>query len=248
MFSTRLICLLWLVAPCASLAENCNDVVQAEWLEDGRQMKLLKDYSYVDPPNLKWLAPTGTVVDGASIPRFAWSAIGGPFEGKYRKASVSHDAACEAKTRPWEQVHEMFYNHMLCSGVTKSKAQAMYWAVYWCGPRWNDGGGTTPNWCGTQDALQYLTKVAGFLTQNPVDRLERLQQLTPEFVSQFEIQSGATKTVRPTVPLVDLREPVTNGRDFNVRQKRAFERGDSKVGDKDRLRDRALQERGSLQK
>src|SRR5687768_7819159 len=62
----------------------------------------------IDPKGQQWLAPSGSMVNGASIPQFAWSIIGGPFEGLYRDASVIHDVACEQKARAWEAVHESF--------------------------------------------------------------------------------------------------------------------------------------------
>ena len=68
--------------------------VRVEWLEDGRKMKLLADFAYLDSNQVNWSAPKESVVDGASIPKVAWSAIGGPFEGKYRDASVSSFSAC----------------------------------------------------------------------------------------------------------------------------------------------------------
>ena len=43
-----------------------------------------------------WTAPKGAKVDGASIPQLFWTPIGGPFEGKYRYASVIHDTECDA--------------------------------------------------------------------------------------------------------------------------------------------------------
>ena len=110
--------------------------VKAEWLDDGRKMKLLEPFRYVDPKRVEWDAPSGWIIDGASIPRFAWTIIGGPFEGKYRDASVIHDVACDRKERPWEAVHEAFYNAMRASGVEKNKAKIMYAAVYHFGPRW----------------------------------------------------------------------------------------------------------------
>lgn len=110
--------------------------VQAEWGPDGRTMTLLAPFEYVDARNEHWVAPKGAVVDGASIPQFAWSIIGGPFEGRYRNASVIHDIACDEKKRPWNLVHETFYWAMLTSGVDATKAKIMYAAVYHFGPRW----------------------------------------------------------------------------------------------------------------
>lgn len=110
--------------------------IVAEWLDDGRKMRLLEPFSYVDSRGARWDAPKGSVIDGASIPAFAWSIIGGPFEGKYRKASVIHDVACVTQIKPWQSVHRAFYEAMLADGVGSIKAKTMYAAVYHFGPRW----------------------------------------------------------------------------------------------------------------
>src|SRR5947199_3462054 len=71
-----------------------------KWNPDGRTMTLLTELRYTDPHGEVWLAPIGSVVDGASIPRYLWSIMGGPFEGKYRNASVLHDVAYGEHNRP----------------------------------------------------------------------------------------------------------------------------------------------------
>ncbi|UTW03919.1 DUF1353 domain-containing protein [Amphritea atlantica] len=115
---------------------SCDGAIRAEWLEDGRNMRLLVDYVYTDAYSKAWLAPEGSVVDGASIPQVLWSFIGSPFVGLYRKASVTHDVECENETQEWRAVHKMFYAAMRCSGVSVPRAKIMYAAVYQCGPRW----------------------------------------------------------------------------------------------------------------
>ena len=110
--------------------------VTAKWLPDGRTMKLTRRFAYIAPGGKRWNAPRGSVVDGASIPKACWSIIGGPFEGKFRNASVVHDVACNEMTQPWQEVHEMFYNACRCGGVGELKAKTMYAAVYHRGPRW----------------------------------------------------------------------------------------------------------------
>jgi hypothetical protein len=116
--------------------------VRAEWLdEDHHSMKLLEDFSYVDSKRVEWIAPKDSVIDGASIPRWLWTVVGSPFTGPYRKASVVHDVACDAKSRPWLDVHRMFYEACLCGGATEIQAKVMYAAVYNFGPRWAPGGG-----------------------------------------------------------------------------------------------------------
>ncbi|MDM5179012.1 DUF1353 domain-containing protein [Massilia sp. DJPM01] len=111
--------------------------VVAKWSADGRTMTLAEDFAYLDADNLQWYAPKGSVVDGASIPQVAWSVIGGPFEGRYRYASVIHDVACEQRTREAQAVHRAFYGAMLAAGVSETTAKVMYGAVYHFGPHWN---------------------------------------------------------------------------------------------------------------
>lgn len=112
-----------------------GDVV-ARWEDDGRDMTLVEPFAYVDPQDVRWDAPAGSVVNGASIPRGFWTLIGGPFEGRFRNASVVHDVACVTRDRAWQTVHRMFYDACRCGGVGRAKATTMYYAVYHFGPRW----------------------------------------------------------------------------------------------------------------
>jgi uncharacterized protein DUF1353 len=107
-----------------------------KWNPDGRTMTLLTELSYTDPQGAIWDAPPGSVVDGASIPRYLWSFMGGPFEGKYRNASVLHDVAYAEHNRPWWDCDRMFYNAMRCSGVSAVEAKTMYYALYKFGHHW----------------------------------------------------------------------------------------------------------------
>src|SRR5438105_7544384 len=110
--------------------------VEARWENDGRTMTLLSELRYTDPQGVAWIAPAGSVVDGASIPRSLWSVMGGPFEGKYRNASVLHDVAYEQHNRPWQDCDRMFYNAMRCSGVGAVEAKTMFYALYRFGHHW----------------------------------------------------------------------------------------------------------------
>ncbi len=112
-----------------------GDVI-ALWLPDGRNMKLTQRFAYIDPRGKEWVAPKGSVVNGASIPGSLWSVVGGPFEGQYRHASVIHDVGCEEMTSKWEDVHLMFYEACRCGGVSEARGKMMYYAVYNFGPRW----------------------------------------------------------------------------------------------------------------
>jgi hypothetical protein len=105
-----------------------------ELLDDGRRVQLTEPFAYHDSCAQIWRVPPGAIVDGASIPKALWSVIGGPFEGKYRAASIIHDWYCDIRVRPWKAVHRVFYEAMLASKVSNRIATLMYAAVYWGGP------------------------------------------------------------------------------------------------------------------
>lgn len=113
-----------------------SGTVDARWENDGVTMVLLNELRYTDPYGEVWIAPAGSRVNGASVPRAFWGLIGGPFEGKYRNASVLHDVAYDEQSRPWEEVDRMFYNAMRCSGVGAVTAKTMYYALRRHGRHW----------------------------------------------------------------------------------------------------------------
>jgi Protein of unknown function (DUF1353) len=99
-------------------------------------MTVMSELRYTDPQGVVWIAPAGSVVDGASLPRSLWSIMGGPFEGQYRNASILHDVAYDQHNRPWQDCDRMFYNAMRCSGVGRVEAGTMYYALYKLGRHW----------------------------------------------------------------------------------------------------------------
>ncbi len=110
--------------------------IDSRWEDDGITMVLLTELRYTDPYGVVWTAPAGSRVDGASIPRAFWSIIGGPFEGKYRKASVLHDVAYDEQRHSPEEVDLMFYNAMRASGVGIVMAKTMYYSLLRHGRHW----------------------------------------------------------------------------------------------------------------
>ena len=108
-----------------------------QWNPDGRSMTLLRELRYTDPKGAVWVAPAGAVVDGASIPRPLWSIMGGPFEGRYRNASILHDVAYAQADRPPRDCDRMFYNAMRCSGVGPIEAKTMYYSLLRFGWHWD---------------------------------------------------------------------------------------------------------------
>ncbi|MEM9776391.1 MAG: DUF1353 domain-containing protein [Chloroflexota bacterium] len=119
----------------------------------GRDSWILdEDFVYVDSIGKKWVAPAGTITDGASIPQVFLSATGERLDGDYIDAAVIHDAYCQSdnlhldtyQQEPWQYVHYVFYEALLTSGVPEQKAQIMYTAVYLGGPRWGDNTAIVP--------------------------------------------------------------------------------------------------------
>ncbi|PUB79758.1 MAG: hypothetical protein DBO99_02810 [gamma proteobacterium symbiont of Ctena orbiculata] len=115
------------------------DKLKGVFISDAKprpQFKTEQDFRFEDPNGLLWLTPSGTHVDGASIPQFFWSIIGGPFEGSYINASVIHDHYCRTKERTAHDTHRNFYYGMRASNVPEWKAELMHWAVSTFGPSW----------------------------------------------------------------------------------------------------------------
>lgn len=113
--------------------------VKTEWLKTSgadRLMRLLEDFSFEDNNGIYWTAKAGSIIDGASIPKYLWMIVGDPFIGDYRRASVIHDVHCRDQIKTHEAVHRMFYDLMIADGVPKGKADRMYWAVRTFGPKW----------------------------------------------------------------------------------------------------------------
>ena len=109
---------------------------ETRWSGDGRDMILLKDFVFIDSRGKSWLAEKDTIVNGASIPRMLWTMTGGPLTGRFRNASIVHDAECERMTSPSTDVHRMFYDACRAGGVEERDAKYLYWAVANYGPTW----------------------------------------------------------------------------------------------------------------
>jgi Protein of unknown function (DUF1353) len=121
------------------------DPAQTQWLDDGRRMVLLRDFTFVEPSGTTWIATAAhkppsegdLTIDGASIPPVFWSIVGGPYEGLYRNASIVHDAECTPPHKHrWQEVHRMFYRASRAGGTSEMTAKLIFAAVWHFGPRW----------------------------------------------------------------------------------------------------------------
>lgn len=104
-----------------------------EWLVDAaggdRDMRMVQDFSFTDPKKRVWPAPTGAIVNGASIPRPLWSTVGSPFTDDYRRASLVHDVACSTAGVVRKEADEMFYYACLAGGCGLLQARVLYAGV-----------------------------------------------------------------------------------------------------------------------
>ena len=110
-----------------------SDNPQTEWLVDpaqpDREMQLLRQFWYEDPDGRRWIAPVGSQIDGASIPRPLWTVVGSPYTDDYRCASIVHDVACRDPAIPRRDADRMFYFACLAGGCSKTQARLLYLGV-----------------------------------------------------------------------------------------------------------------------
>ena len=141
---------------------------KTEWLPDtngpDREMKLLEDFKYTDPNDREWLAPKGSVVNGASIPRPLWAIVGSPYTDDYRRASILHDVACKNSEVSRKEADKMFHSACLAGGCSKSQAALLYAGVR-LGAWGESVGGLIP------------FKRSALLYRLPDDRTEQEQEL-----------------------------------------------------------------------
>jgi uncharacterized protein DUF1353 len=98
------------------------------------------NFRFIDSKHRRWtLRVSGRPLDGASIPRLLWTAVGGPFEGDHRIPSLLHDEAYATKRYPRDIADRMFYEALRYYGVNAIKARTMWFAVRVFGAKpWND--------------------------------------------------------------------------------------------------------------
>jgi hypothetical protein len=124
-------------------------VITLKELENSNFKELVDDrLLFIDSTGQEWLAPKGTITDGASVPRLALWVTDGRYDKNFLKAAVIHDAYCQIENkercpeqfqkRPWRMVHRMFYEACLAGGTSANMAGIMFAAVWLGGPRWND--------------------------------------------------------------------------------------------------------------
>jgi hypothetical protein len=96
---------------------------------DGRDVKVFTSVRFMDFDQTVYTIPDGFVSDGASIPQQAWSFVGGPLSGRYRRAAILHDYLLRHQIVSVDQAHAVFLRAMRADGVTEEQADLFYHAV-----------------------------------------------------------------------------------------------------------------------
>ena len=158
-----------------------------------------------ETPGVEWAsavyagaAPDGTT-DGASIPRFFWDIIGGPYTPEFLRPAILHDHYTYPvnRVRPWRATHRLFYYALLHEGVDPTKALWMYYAVYVFGAHWAE---LVPgDDCG-EGCIQSFADDARIVTEP--DRIESAG-------AQADLEEVWTLLNGPTV-LFDERDPLAS--------------------------------------
>jgi V8-like Glu-specific endopeptidase len=98
---------------------------------DDRNMQMVEQFSFIDRRGKTWIAPTGSIINGASIPESLWSIVGSPFVGDYRRASIVHDIACQEATnrKARRAADRMFFQACRAGGCSRRESIVLYVGV-----------------------------------------------------------------------------------------------------------------------
>jgi hypothetical protein len=207
-----ILALMWLtliVATPVSLADDFGRFegkVSVEW--DGpRDMTLTQDFTYIDANGKKWVAPKGSTINGASIPRLFWTLVGSPYTGEYRYASVIHDYFCDQKSEPWRDVHRVFYYASRAAGTPENQAKLMYFAIYAKGPRWGADISNCASQCHSE--VGPSTQAA---QPSPTQRLEEAQRAADiaSWIDKENPSLEEIETVSETFTHAGITRPLTD--------------------------------------
>lgn len=113
--------------------------LRAEFLirgDDKVRIRLLEPLVFVEKQGNVRVVPINFISDGASIPQFWWSLVGGPLNGKYARAAVQHDWDILCELDAPAVVHERFYCAMRADLVGYKMARTFYHIVDWRVRKW----------------------------------------------------------------------------------------------------------------
>lgn len=106
-----------------------GDVI-LKFLDDNTDDCILLSDLYYTSDKFRIHVKKGMTTDGASIPRILWTAIGSPFIGKYRKASIIHDALYRSHALSKKDSDRVFLDIMKSLGVGTIKRYLIFGGVF----------------------------------------------------------------------------------------------------------------------
>lgn len=155
---------------------------------------LARRLGFVDSGNGRWVAPAGTLTDGASIPPIFVPVLGNPRSKEFANAAALHDAYCgvgnedlrEYQSRNWRAVHRMFYDALRVGGTDEIRAKIMFAAVWLGGPRWGDIGRDL-----SAGAVARKRRALGFAQAGGGSGPMAVEEALRQRLSGFETRDGA---------------------------------------------------------
>lgn len=94
------------------------------------------EFGYVSKEGVVVIVPIGTPTDGLSIPSFAWSVVGNPFQPRPAPAAVIHDYECAIRIHSARSVHDRFYEMLRIRKFNRFRSWLYWQAVRNFGPKW----------------------------------------------------------------------------------------------------------------
>jgi esterase/lipase superfamily enzyme len=109
-----------------------------QFLADGRNIRLVEPFGFVDSDGKHWDVPAGAELNGAFWPGVV-STTHPPFSGKAREAAILLDYYSQQKTRDWQSTIVMTYWALRASGLGEKPAKVIWAVVYGTTRRWGAG-------------------------------------------------------------------------------------------------------------
>jgi hypothetical protein len=106
--------------------------------EDGYAVETLEKFGFKDSKGVTWEVPAGQIISGDAVPRALWSVVGAPLSSDMIASNALLEYYSSQRTRPPEQVAQMYYESLLKSGVSDAKAKVLTRAFSAFGPKWNN--------------------------------------------------------------------------------------------------------------
>ncbi len=104
--------------------------------EDGYAVENLEKFGFKDSKGVAWEVPAGQIIHGDAVPRGLWSIVGAPLSADQIASNALLEYYSAQRSRPPEQVAQMYYESLLKSGLSDLKAKLLTRAFTAFGPTW----------------------------------------------------------------------------------------------------------------